>query len=523
MLDFLCLTALMIAALRLHRLLAPSAHPLPGAIRAQTQRKVPHLPSRIVGRITLTLSAALLTLPAAAQRVPPADNTTYARAIAAGYVAATLCSGVFTAGRDEGEITGDELAGIYPEYQPILKSLTAAIEPGRVTVPFDPELPPREAHWTPDAGCLTEPIGWTASDEAIHVPPLTTSDRRPWPQGDAGIQPRPSVALTTAVNAAFDGSHYGAGKTIGVVVVHDGKVAAERYRTSPAPYTGWGPFVANRTWSVGKSISGTLVGLATAAGKADVAKAAPVPEWRMTPGDPRAAITLNQLLRMASGLHSGAAGNRTDAMYFGGTAVTEEATAWPLEAAPGTRFRYANDDVLLAVRSLRATLGETAYADFPTTALFRPLGMTHTVAGKDPRGNYILSSQVWSTARDLARLGQFWLQDGVWQGKRLLPEGWMRYMTTPSGPQPPESLGSGPGYGATMWLFGPKQGLPEGSYAAQGNRGQYVMVIPSARLVIVRRGEDPGAARFDIARFSADVLAATSGDSRPSPAQPTTR
>ena len=129
----------------------------------------------------------------------------------------------------------------------------------------------------------------------------------------------------------------------------------------------------------------------------------------------------------------------------------------------------------------------------------------HTVAEADWRGNYILSSQVWSTARDLARLGQFWLQDGVWQGERLLPTGWMRYMTTPSGPQP----ATGPGYGATLWLFGPKQGLPEGSYAAQGNRGQYIMVIPSAKLVIVRRGEDPGAARFDIAKFSANVLAAT--------------
>jgi CubicO group peptidase (beta-lactamase class C family) len=92
----------------------------------------------------------------------------------------------------------------------------------------------------------------------------------------------------------------------------------------------------------------------------------------------------------------------------------------------------------------------------------------------------------------------------VWNGERILPEGWVKYMTTPSGPQPAE----GPGYGATMWLFGPDQGVPEGSYAAQGNRGQYIMVIPSQRLVVVRRGEDPVGARFDIAKFSADVAAA---------------
>ncbi|MEN2785038.1 hypothetical protein ACFOKI_14590 [Sphingomonas qilianensis] len=91
----------------------------------------------------------------------------------------------------------------------------------------------------------------------------------------------------------------------------------------------------------------------------------------------------------------------------------------------------------------------------------------------------------------------------MWAGQRLLPRGWVRTMTTASGPQP----ASGPGYGATMWLFGPQQGLPAGSFAAQGNRGQYVMVIPARQLVVVRRGEDPGAARFDIARFVADVAA----------------
>ena len=323
-------------------------------------------------------------------------------------------------------------------------------------------------------------------------PPIVGANSLQWPQGDVGIAPRPPAALANKVSLALDAATYGSGsKTTGVVIVHEGRIVAERYGA------GWGPFVSNRTWSVGKSITGTLVGLS---GMNPVEPAA-VPEWHNPPSDdPRAAIKLDQLLRMASGIHSATAGNRTDAIYFGGTAVTEEAVAWPLETKPGIRFRYANNDTLLAVRALRAQIGEERYAAFPRTALFAPLGMTHTVAEQDWRGNYILSSQVWSTARDLARLGQFWLQDGVWQGKRLLPDGWMHYMTTPSGPQPAD--------GATMWLFGPKQGLPEGSYAAQGNRGQYVMVIPSKRLVIVRRGEDPGAARFDIARFAADVAKA---------------
>jgi CubicO group peptidase (beta-lactamase class C family) len=291
---------------------------------------------------------------------------------------------------------------------------------------------------------------------------------------------------------------YGEGaKTTGVVILRDGAVVAERYAA------GWGPFTSNRTWSAGKSLAGTLIGHV-------VMRPGPVPLRPSTAalwpraGDPRGGITLDHLLRMSSGLHSDTAGNRTDAIYFGGTAVDEQALGWPLAARPGTRFRYANNDTLLAAYMMRLALGDDMNRLVPL-ALLAKIGMAHTDMGADWRGNYILSSQVWSTARDLARLGQFWLQDGVWQGERLLPTDWMRYMTTPSGPQP----ATGPGYGATLWLFGPKQGLPEGSYAAQGNRGQYIMVIPSAKLVIVRRGEDPGAARFDIAKFSADVLAAT--------------
>ncbi len=453
-------------------------------------------------RKTLSL-ALLLAAPSAAQTPQPEP---YQRAIAAGYKALTLCSAVFNARRTQAQVEADELRGIYSEYDALMSRLPATIRDkvftGMVTVPFDANLPPRAANWHYRAGCTIAPIGakpdlLTIANFRVHPAAFHARfkpDPRPWPMGDAGLAPRSSRPLTAAVARAFDRAAYGQrSETVGVVVVQDGQVVAERYRD------GFGPFTSNRTWSVAKSISGTLIGMARLA----PSRPATVSEWRQ-PSDPRAAVTLDNLLRMASGLHSDTAGNRTDAIYFGGTAVTEQATGWPLEAKPGTRFRYANNDTLLAVRALRAQLGDERYRRFPDAALFAPLGMAHTVAERDWRGDYILSSQVWSTARDLARLGQFWLQGGVWQGKRLLPEGWMRYMTTPSGPQPSE----GPGYGATLWLFGPKQGLPEGSYAAQGNRGQYVMVIPSRRLVIVRRGEDPGAARFDIAKFSADIARA---------------
>lgn len=448
--------------------------------------------------------ALLLAVPVAAQS--PAEPTPYQRAIAAGYKAAMLCSGIFNAGRMEAQIEADELRGVYPEYDAIVPTLKAEVRrvEGRVMVPWSDSMPPREATWREGRGCTTQPIGMgggmlvRADQPSRPAAGSPRPDPRHWPEGDAEIAPRPSRALALAVSQAFDAASYGSGSnTVGVVVVRDGKVVAERYRN------GFGPFTSNRTWSVAKSLAGAAIGIAQAQDVIDVAQPAPVPEWS-TPGDPRAAITTDQLLRMSSGLHSDTAGARTDAIYFGGTAVTEQATGWPLEAKPATRFRYANNDILLAIRGLRAKLGEERYRDFPVRELFAKLGMRHTVAETDWRGNYILSSQVWSTARDLARFGQFMLQDGVWQGRRLLPAGWMADSIKPTGPQP----ASGPGYGRTLWLFGPEQGLPAGSYAAQGNRGQYVMVIPSERLVVVRRGEDPGPARFDIARFTADVIAA---------------
>ncbi len=446
--------------------------------------------------------ALLLAVPAAAQQVAPAEPTAYQRAIAAGYKAAMLCSGIFNAGRTERQVEADELRGIYPEYQALVTSLPAKVDRSNhaVTVAWSADLPPRRAEWNQGRGCVNQPIGWpepviVARGGRAAVP---TPDPRAWPTGDRGVAPRPSKPLANAVARAFDRASYGRdSETVGVVVLRDGKVIAERYRD------GFGPHTSNRTWSVAKSLAGAIIGVAQAQGAIDIAEPAPILEWR-SPGDPRAQVTTDQLLRMASGLHSDTAGNRTDAIYFGGTAVTEQATGWPLVARPGTRFRYANNDILLAVRGLRAKLGEERHRDFPARELFGKLGMTHTVAETDWQGNYILSSQVWSTARDLARFGQFMLQDGVWRGERLLPAGWMAESIRPLGPQP----ATGPGYGRTLWLFGPAQGLPAGSYAAQGNRGQYVMVIPSERLVIVRRGEDPGSARFDIARFAADLIAA---------------
>lgn len=442
----------------------------------------------------------LVAAPAGAQSpqsVRADDRANWVRAVAAGYKAAFLCGGIFNAGRTERQIEAVELKGIYPEYDAIVPTLSARVDRrrGTVSVAFDRQLPPRHATWRAGRGCTLAPIGAPPlPGDRIAPAPVPGADPRPWPLGDAAIAPRPSAALERVVERAFTGTYGSGTDTTGVIVLRDGRVIAERYRD------GFGPFVANRTWSVAKSVTGTLVGLSGI----DPHRPADIRAWQAySATDPRARITLDQLLRMSSGLHSDTAGNRTDAIYFGGTTVGEQATGWPLSSRSGERFRYANNDILLAARSLRATLGDARYHALPQR-LFTTLGMRHTVAQSDWQDNYIASSDMWTTARDLARLGQFWLQDGVWQGRRVLPAGWMRYMTTAKAPQPERSEG----YGAAIWLFGPAQSLPAGSYSAQGNRGQYVMIVPTHRLVVVRRGEDPGNARFDVARFTADVIAA---------------
>lgn len=456
-------------------------------------------------RLSLLLALALAAAPAAAQQ--SREPTTYDRAIAAGYKALTLCSGIFNAHRTQAQIEALELTGIYPEYDAMMPSLSARIDKldSRILVTFDDGMPPRIAANRMDGGCYLYPIGVPANITLIREfigPGSGPEIRGRWPMGDGGATgPARGEARLLAGTAAkaFDGASFGSGsRTTALVVVKDGKIVAERYAS------GFDMETSQRTWSVAKSLAGTIIGAAVQKGLVDPAAPAPVPEWQRPLGDPRAAITLDQLMRMASGLHSATAGNRTDAVYFGGTAVTEETVQWPLEAPPGSRFRYSNNDILLATHALRAKLGDRERDQFPDSLLFRQIGMDHTIAETDWKGNYILSSQVWSTARDLARFGMLYLNDGMWEGRRILPEGWRDYVTRPSGPQPEGEFG----YGATFWLMNRSPGVPGDTFAAFGNRGQYVVIVPSRNVVIVRRGEDPAGARFDVAKLTAEILAA---------------
>lgn len=417
--------------------------------------------------------------------------TLEARTLAAGYKALMVCGALHNARANGAERTVDsvianELTGIYGELDPIVRDLPVEVTAEGARVPGEDDRPERRAVYVPGRGCAVLPVGGVV--RSLTEPLERRSVRADWATADPGDP----AALAQALNRARDGTHGEGSNTTALVVVQEGRIVGEWYAD------GFGPNVPQRTWSVAKSLAGTVIGAAVHAGRADVSAPAAIPAWR-TPGDPRAAITLDHLMRMASGLTSDTAGNRTDGLYFGGTAIADQTPAWPLTAVPGTRYRYANNDTLLATLAVAP-----AFDAQSPNALFDRLGMTHTVAETDWRGDYVLSSQVWSTARDLARFGQLYVDDGMIDGERILPETWRTHVSSPSGPQPTGEFG----YGATFWLMNRSDGIPPDTIAAFGNRGQYVVIVPSRRIVIVRRGEDPAGSPFAVAPFAADILAA---------------
>ncbi|AOL95191.1 serine hydrolase domain-containing protein [Porphyrobacter sp. LM 6] len=466
--------------------------------------------------IRVSLAAATLLLasaPATAQSEQDALDARYNRALAAGYKALMLCGAIANAEANGTTRTPDsvaawELTGIQAPMDGVVGELPFDIirrpsgQIAHVAVKWAEDMPARiAAYYGPDTGCSILPIGARedASNPGQSVPrkpalAAPANDGRP-------IKVMIRHQLEAVIGNALDGTAYGKGaRTTAVIVLDEGTSAAEEY----AP--GFDASTPQRTFSVAKSIAATLVGAAVMAGEISVDDPINLNSWvGGGANEPRNAITIDHALRMATGRYSDTPGNRTDPLYYGGSSVNETATPWPVVYKPGTVFRYANNDTLLAIKAIGPWL------DFyPPRELFAKIGMKHTVAETDWKGDYVLSSQVWSTARDLAAFGELYLNDGVTaSGERILPEGWVKYVTTPSGPQPTTGTF---GYGAGFWLMNKEEGVPPDTFTANGNRGQYVVIVPSRKVVIVRRGEDPVGARFDIAAFTRDVLAALPAD-----------
>jgi CubicO group peptidase (beta-lactamase class C family) len=437
-------------------------------------------------------------------RNPALVTDRHLAAQAAGYRALHTCSGIFSAGLPDDLLEQSMSSRASREARTVIDR-----DRKLVAVYYASNMEPRIAAWRPALGCTQLPIGATA-ELVAHLPrlPDTVSapsfDDRKWPLGDADAIARLPKAKADAVAAVLDEAFENEagvyrGHTWGVVVVADGRIVAERYET------GWGIHTAARTNSMCKSIGVSLVGVGVLKGLVALPRKAPLKAWR-TPGDPRGEITLNDLLHMASGLYTEAGGDPLLDTYDAGAPPSEVSMLNMIDSRPGARFVYAGSDTILASRAVREALGDDSqWLAFPYREFLWKLGMTRTVVEADWRGDFLTSGQCWSTARDFGRFGLLYLADGVWNGERLLPQGWSTYVSTLAPAQPEGYFNGGAGYGAQFWVHGGREGLPEVAYAADGAGGQYAMIIPSANLVVVRRGFDV-ASNFNIAKFSADVM-----------------
>ena len=300
-------------------------------------------------------------------------------------------------------------------------------------------------------------------------------------------------------------------RTRAVLVLHDGAIVAERYAQ------GFGPDSALPGWSVTKSVLSALVGILVEEKRLSLEDKALLPEWRF-PDDQRAAISVEDLLRMRSGLafseiYSDPRADVTQMLYASSDMAAFAANK-PLSAPPGTTWRYSSGTTNILSRIVRQTVGEREYHAFPRRALFGPLGMNSAVLESDAAGTFVGSSYMFATARDWARFGQLYLEDGDWRGRRILPAGWVRFGATPT-PQSPDGC-----YGAHWWLKVPRElggeteaasRIPRDAFFGLGHEGQSLTVIPSRRLVVVRLGLSIYVDAWNHARFIAAVVQALSG------------
>jgi len=359
----------------------------------------------------------------------------------------------------------------------------------------------RTAVYTGAQGCVTypegekelrfKPVPWAAA------PPEASA--RPWPMGDAAeVAPLPktidAAKLDAAVAAAFDP----AGMTAALVVTHKGRIVAERYGKGIRSDT------ALESWSMGKSLTGTLLARLIQMGAYTLWEEAPIPEWRQAANDPRARIRIGDLMRMSSGLRIRAPqdpdfdpkGPYPDHLYLytGGVDSFRYAATRPLQWPPNTVGRYRNTDPVLASYLIRLAVEKRGedYLRFPQRALFEKLGIRTMVLETDPYGNFLTQGYELGSARDWARLANLSLQDGVWNGERLLPEGYVEYVRTVA---PAWEQDGRPVYGGGFfWVNGDSTfPVPRQAFYMAGAGGQTALIVPSHDLVVVRLGHYKGA------------------------------
>jgi CubicO group peptidase (beta-lactamase class C family) len=415
-----------------------------------------------------------------------------------GMQALLTCNGIFVSNRTLDQLYEAELK---MDLMPLAPTEKVTIDRERKAVSIPGNGAVMRAAYREGLGCVVMGPEQTFADidklPILKLAPLSGDPSNTlWPDGDlVRAKPLPDYidqkALDAAAEFAFDRKTHGHASqiTMSLLVVHKGEIILERY----AP--GVDMTTKTRTWSTAKSIAATLIGIAVRDGKLALDAPLPFKDWGPGRGpvpdtDPRRKITLRNVLNMSSGLYPIDDVSVTGSMlsYFGGASSVRGAVDRGLVREPGTTWDYENYDSLLGVYALKTVLGDAqTYREFPRRALFDQIGMRNTVVGMDRFGDYVLSSQVYTNARDLARLGLLYLNEGVWNGKPILPKSWIQFARTPA----PATEDQGRQYGGQFWLAPDNRiDLPQDAYSTAGSRGQFTIIIPSYDLVIVRRGED---------------------------------
>ena len=469
--------------------------------------------------ITILNIMLLIPILAVAQQEETYDYWQHQRdMVRRGQQAIFMCNGLFTSNRSLEQVFEQELAffrepigtsegGDYEVYWD--RRAVAIGAPGAVPV--------MRAAFREGIGCVILPPDQSLED-IDRLPELTLPyppgdpAQIPWPDGDlienTGLPANVNEEkLLAASNWAFD-RESPEQVTLSLVVVYNGQIIHERY----AP--GFDVATRTRTWSTAKSIASTLIGMLVDEGR--LALDEPLgfdwyPNARSPETDPRNEITLRHVLNMSSGLET--VDNRgleyaigSGMSYWAGASSVVGARSRALIREPGTYWDYENYDTLLGVYAMKLALGgEKAYAEFPRKALLDKIGMRNTLVSTDRFGDFVMSSQIYTNARDLARFGLLYLGHGIWNGERLLSEEWIDFVRTPA----PATKSIGSIYGGQWWLVPEgRDDVPKDAYSTSGNRGQFSIIVPSRDMVIVRRGLDYGRQGFDRWGLTREVLKA---------------